>query len=72
MAESKAKRLVEMIIDEMTRNGAQEVVLETEFDNHSSLGLYGAMGFLREKRLQRFYSNGKDASVWPHSMLSNR
>ena len=38
-----------------------QVVLETETDNESSLALYGALGFLREKRIQRFYSNGKDA-----------
>jgi peptide alpha-N-acetyltransferase len=38
-----------------------QVVLETEYDNLSSLSLYDGLGFLREKRLHRFYSNGKDA-----------
>lgn len=37
------------------------MVLETEFDNASALALYEALGFVREKRLHRFYSNGKDA-----------
>ncbi len=41
----------------------EQVVLETEFDNVSSLALYDSLGFLREKRLHRFYSNGKDAQV---------
>jgi peptide alpha-N-acetyltransferase len=41
--------------------GADEIVLETEFDNGPSLALYEALGFVREKRLHRFYSNGKDA-----------
>lgn len=41
--------------------GADEIVLETEYDNGPSLALYEALGFVREKRLHRFYSNGKDA-----------
>lgn len=39
----------------------RQVVLETEFDNHSALSLYESLGFIREKRLYRFYLNGKDA-----------
>jgi peptide alpha-N-acetyltransferase len=38
-----------------------QVVLETEFDNAGALALYGSLGFMREKRLFRFYLNGKDA-----------
>lgn len=38
-----------------------QIVLETEYDNASSLALYDSMGFMREKRIQRFYSNLKDA-----------
>ncbi|WWC57630.1 uncharacterized protein I303_100162 [Kwoniella dejecticola CBS 10117] len=56
-----ASKLIEIAIDEMTRQGAHEVVLETEYDNAPSLALYDRLGFLREKRLHRFYSNGKDA-----------
>lgn len=37
------------------------MALETEFDNTPALALYSALGFLREKRLFRFYMNGKDA-----------
>lgn len=44
---------------------ARQVVLETEYDNASSLALYERLGFFREKRLTRFYSNGKDASGLP-------
>lgn len=43
------------------RPSSPQVVLETEFDNISSLALYDRLGFLREKRIQRFYSNFKDA-----------
>lgn len=39
----------------------QQVVLETEFDNSAALSLYESLGFIREKRLFRFYLNGKDA-----------
>lgn len=38
-----------------------QVVLETEFDNFAALSLYESLGFIREKRLYRFYLNGKDA-----------
>ena len=36
-------------------------MLETEFDNAAALALYESLGFVREKRLFRFYLNGKDA-----------
>ena len=36
-------------------------MLETEFDNAAALSLYESLGFIREKRLYRFYLNGKDA-----------
>ena len=41
--------------------GVRQVVLETEFDNAAALSLYESLGFIREKRLYRFYLNGKDA-----------
>ncbi|WRT63246.1 uncharacterized protein IL334_000149 [Kwoniella shivajii] len=56
-----ASKLVQLAIKEMAQRGANEVVLETEFDNAPSLSLYDRLGFLREKRLHRFYSNHKDA-----------
>ena len=36
-------------------------MLETEFDNLAAIALYESLGFIREKRLHRFYLNGKDA-----------
>ncbi|KAG9311039.1 acyl-CoA N-acyltransferase [Chiua virens] len=56
-----ASTLVRRSIDVMKRNGVSEVVLETEFDNIPALSLYESLGFIREKRLYRFYLNGKDA-----------
>ncbi|GAA5861147.1 hypothetical protein JCM8547_008049 [Rhodosporidiobolus lusitaniae] len=44
-----------------SRQRVDEVVLETEADNAAALAFYGKMGFVREKRLHRFYLNGKDA-----------
>lgn len=38
-----------------------QIVLETEHDNAAALSLYASLGFVREKRLHRFYLNGKDA-----------
>jgi peptide alpha-N-acetyltransferase len=45
----------------MKEDGVDEIVLETEYDNHAALSLYESLGFIREKRLYRFYLNGKDA-----------
>ncbi|KAG8215256.1 acyl-CoA N-acyltransferase [Butyriboletus roseoflavus] len=56
-----ASTLVRRSIDIMKRDGVTEVVLETEFDNIPALSLYESLGFIREKRLYRFYLNGKDA-----------
>ncbi|KIP12168.1 hypothetical protein PHLGIDRAFT_124337 [Phlebiopsis gigantea 11061_1 CR5-6] len=56
-----ASTLVRRSIETMRKHGANEVVLETEFDNAAALALYESLGFVREKRLFRFYLNGKDA-----------
>jgi len=45
----------------MKDDGVDEIVLETEYDNRAALSLYESLGFIREKRLHRFYLNGKDA-----------
>lgn len=52
---------MEIAVEEMAKRGAKQVMLETEYDNETSLALYDKLGFLREKRLHRFYSNEKDA-----------
>ncbi|KAJ3568330.1 hypothetical protein NP233_g5785 [Leucocoprinus birnbaumii] len=56
-----ASALVRNSIDAMKEDGVEEIVLETEYDNHPALSLYESLGFIREKRLYRFYLNGKDA-----------
>ncbi|KAH9856364.1 acyl-CoA N-acyltransferase [Lenzites betulinus] len=56
-----ASTLVHRTIDVMKKHGVEEVVLETEYDNSAALSLYESLGFIREKRLYRFYLNGKDA-----------
>jgi len=38
-----------------------EVVLETEITNSAALRLYEKLGFVRDKRLFRYYLNGVDA-----------
>lgn len=47
--------------DHPSRQPVDEIVLETEADNAAALAFYAKMGFAREKRLHRFYLNGKDA-----------
>lgn len=38
-----------------------QVVLETEITNKAALNLYENLGFVRDKRLFRYYLNGVDA-----------
>ncbi|KAJ7619438.1 acyl-CoA N-acyltransferase [Roridomyces roridus] len=56
-----ASTLVKNSLDAMKEDGVEEIVLETEYDNSAALALYESLGFIREKRLYRFYLNGKDA-----------
>eukprot|EP00873_Tetraselmis_striata_P028140 jgi/Tetstr1/448404/TSEL_035674.t1 len=53
--------LVRLAIDEMIAEGADEVVLEAEVTNRGALALYAGLGFIRDKRLLRYYLNGVDA-----------
>nr|XP_023012252.1 N-alpha-acetyltransferase 30-like [Leptinotarsa decemlineata] len=53
--------LVRMAISEMLQGNADEVVLETEVTNKPALQLYEKLGFVRDKRLFRYYLNGVDA-----------
>lgn len=48
-----------------------QIVLETEYDNLAALRLYDTFGFIREKRLFRFYLNGKDAFRLVHVVPSS-
>ncbi|KAA1087849.1 N-alpha-acetyltransferase mak3 [Puccinia graminis f. sp. tritici] len=56
-----ARKLVQMAMQRMIADGAQEIVLETEYDNSAALAFYQKLGFIREKRLYAFYLNHKDA-----------
>ncbi|RWS31682.1 N-acetyltransferase MAK3-like protein [Leptotrombidium deliense] len=53
--------LVIRAIKTMARGDADEVVLETEITNKPALQLYENLGFVRDKRLFRYYLNGVDA-----------
>ncbi|KAK9376145.1 acyl-CoA N-acyltransferase [Lipomyces chichibuensis] len=56
-----ATKLVRLAIDCMIEDGAEEIVLETEVDNESAIRLYERMGFIRSKRMHRYYMNASDA-----------
>ncbi|KAJ6218566.1 hypothetical protein RDWZM_009723 [Blomia tropicalis] len=53
--------LVLKAINVMIESNADEVVLETEVTNKPALRLYENLGFVRDKRLFRYYLNGVDA-----------
>mmetsp|Transcript_33441 Transcript_33441/g.77674 ORF Transcript_33441/g.77674 Transcript_33441/m.77674 type:complete len:241 (+) Transcript_33441:31-753(+) len=53
--------LVRLCLDKMREMEADECVLETEVTNKGALGLYRNMGFVKEKRLHKYYLNGNDA-----------
>lgn len=54
-------KLVRKAIQVMINDNADEVVLETEITNKPALKLYENLGFVRDKRLFRYYLNGVDA-----------
>lgn len=56
-----ASKLVRMSIDAMITKEADEIALETEVDNIPSLRIYEKLGFIRTKRLHRYYLNGNTA-----------
>ena len=53
--------MVKKAIQEMIDTGVHECVLETEETNKGALRLYEGLGFMRDKRLIRYYLNGGDA-----------
>ena len=56
-----ATALVRMAVDAMAARHADEVVLETEESNRTAMRLYERLGFLRSKKLHRYYLNGNSA-----------
>ncbi|KAL1844109.1 hypothetical protein VTJ49DRAFT_4961 [Mycothermus thermophilus] len=56
-----ATKLVRMAIDAMAERNADEIVLETEETNIPAMRLYERLGFLRSKKLHRYYLNGNSA-----------
>uniref|UniRef100_A0A0G4IA05 N-acetyltransferase domain-containing protein n=1 Tax=Chromera velia CCMP2878 TaxID=1169474 RepID=A0A0G4IA05_9ALVE len=54
-------KLVEMVIEVAKEQGADEMVLETEFCNKAALGLYRSLGFIAQKHLRCYYLNNGDA-----------
>jgi len=55
------RTLVKYAIASMIQQGCDEVVLETEVTNKAAMRLYEQFGFVRDKRLHRYYLNGVDA-----------
>lgn len=56
-----ATALVEKAIEAMAKRNADEIVLETEETNKPAMRLYERLGFLRSKKLHRYYLNGNSA-----------
>ena len=60
-------QLVSLAVQGMHDNGCEEAVLEAEVTNIGALRLYESLGFVRDKRLMKYYLNGSDAyrlKVW--------
>lgn len=53
--------LVCQAVEKMKMSDADEIVLETELSNRGALALYERLGFVRDKKLIRYYLNGVDA-----------
>ncbi|KFH43765.1 N-alpha-acetyltransferase-like protein [Hapsidospora chrysogenum ATCC 11550] len=56
-----ATELVKKAIEAMASRKADEIVLETEETNVPAMRLYERLGFLRSKKLHRYYLNGNSA-----------
>lgn len=56
-----ASALVRKAIEAMADRNADEIVLETEETNLPAMRLYERLGFLRSKKLHRYYLNGNSA-----------
>ncbi|OAL17638.1 hypothetical protein AYO22_11428 [Fonsecaea multimorphosa] len=56
-----ATTLVSKAIDLMIEKDADEIALETEETNTGAMKLYERLGFLRSKKLHRYYMNGNSA-----------
>lgn len=56
-----ATTLVSKAIDLMIAKNADEIALETEETNTAAMMLYERLGFLRSKKLHRYYLNGNSA-----------
>ena len=56
-----ATSLVQKAIEAMRVRSADEIVLETEETNIPAMRLYERLGFLRSKKLHRYYLNGSSA-----------
>lgn len=54
-------KLVAKALDKMVEGGCAEVTLEAEVTNHAALRLYENLGFIRDRRLEKYYLNGNDA-----------
>jgi peptide alpha-N-acetyltransferase len=54
-------KLVSRALEVMQADGADECVLEVESTNQGALRLYQNLGFVRDKRLARYYLSGNDA-----------
>ncbi|KAL4854900.1 N-alpha-acetyltransferase MAK3 [Chlorella vulgaris] len=53
--------LVQRTIAAMVEGGCEEVALEAEVTNGGALRLYQKLGFIRDKRLRKYYLSGSDA-----------
>src|SRR5690349_5532507 len=56
-----AKKLITMAVKALQENKADEIILETEVTNQIAMRLYENLGFIRVKRLHRYYLNANDA-----------
>jgi peptide alpha-N-acetyltransferase len=56
-----ATKLVQKAIEAMIARDADEIVLETEETNTAAMKLYERLGFMRSKKLYRYYLSGNSA-----------
>ena len=62
-------KLIETIVGKLKKEGANEVFLKLRADNSVAYDFYGKLGFIKTKRIRKYFSNGDDAYIMRKKLM---